>query len=104
MYKCVAGHMTLEKKLPGNYFGGNSNGKYWGFISQIRGMAENQIIVVGESNTIRYFNGMRWTQLGTPYDAGSGTIWSSIAVTGDLIAIVGKSYDSRGIIMMLKRE
>ena len=92
------------KSLPGNYWGGNTQGQYWGFLSQIRGLAENQMILVGERNTIRYFNGISWQQLGMPYDPNSNYTWLSTAITNDLIVVVGYTTNpTNGIIMMLKR-
>jgi len=105
LYKDIEGHINFDKTLPGNYWGGNTHGQYWGFLSQIRGLAENQMILVGERNTIRYFNGVRWKQLGMPYDPNSNFTWLSTAITNDLIVIVGYTTNTaNGIIMLLKRQ
>jgi hypothetical protein len=105
LYRYKNGKTDLEKTLPGNYLGGNATGQYWGFLSQIRGLAENQMILVGENNTIRYFNGVNWKQIGMPYDLNSNFIWLSAAMTNDLIVVVGYSaIPENGIIMMLKRQ
>ncbi len=105
LYRDVGGQISFMKLLPGNYWGGNTSGQYWGFLSQIRGLAENQMILVGERNTIRYFNGVRWKQLGMPYDPNSNFTWLSVAMTDDLIVVVGYTANpTNGIIMMLKRQ
>jgi len=108
LYRLTDGQLNFVRSLGGNYLYGNSNGQYFGFLSQLRGLAENQMILVGQRNTVKYFNGMRWTQLGMPYDPNSGYTWVSVGMTNDLIIAVG--YGSRnglvngGIIMMLKRQ
>ena len=105
LYKMIDGQINFDKTLPGNYWGGNTSGQYWGFLSQIRGKAENQMILVGERNTIRYFNGIRWTQLGMPYDPNSNFTWLSVGMTNDLIVVVGYEVNpTNGIIMILKRQ
>jgi hypothetical protein len=105
LYRYVAGQITFDKTLPGNYWGGNTSGQYWGFLSQIRGLAENQMVLVGERNTIRYFNGIRWVQLGMPYDSKSNYTWLSVGMTNDLIIVAGYTTNpTNGIIMMLKRN
>ncbi len=108
LYRYTAGQIGFEKTLPGNYWGGNTSGQYWGFLSQIRGLAENQMVLVGQRNTIRYFNGVSWTQLGLPYDPNSGYTWVSVGMTNDLIVAVGYGTSNGmvagGIVMMLKRQ
>ena len=104
LYKYRNGETGFDKTLPGNYFRGNTTGQYWGFLSQIRGVAENQKILVGERNTIRYFNGINWKQLGMPYDTNSNFIWISVGMTNNLIVVTGFSANpTNGIIMMLKK-
>ncbi len=105
LYRYTAGQISFVKSLHGNYWGGNTSGQYWGFLSQIRGLAENQMVLVGERNTIRYFNGIRWTQLGMPYDSNSNYTWLSVGITNDIIVVVGYTINpTNGIIMMLKRQ
>jgi len=105
LYRDIGGQISFVKSLPGNHWGGNTSGQYSGFLSQIRGLAENQMILVGERNTIRYFNGVRWKQLGMPYDPNSNYTWLSTAITNDLIVVVGYTTNpTNGIIMMLKRK
>jgi len=107
-YIYTGGETNEVRTLQGNRGNADINGQYFGFISQVRGLAENQMILVGEKNTIRYFNGVRWTQLGMPYDPNSGYTWLSVGMTNDLIVVVGYSISggavNGGTVMMLKRQ
>ncbi len=102
LYRYVGGRTDAIKSLVGNRGGENVNGKYFGFISQIRGLDDNTIIMVGEGNTIRYFNGIRWTQLGLPYSYSSDYTWLAVSIKEDMIIAAGHS-SSKAIIMILKR-
>ncbi len=90
------------KSLPGNQSNDNVSGKYFGFISQVRGSGENDIFMVGEGNTIRHFNGLKWRQLGLPYDFSSDYTWLAVSIKNNLVITVGYS-SSQAIIMVLKR-
>ena len=102
LYKYKLGGISFVKSLQGNYFKENVHGEYFGFISMVRGNSVNDIILVGEGNTIRHFNGKTWQQLGFPYDFNSDYTWLAVAMKNDLIITVGRST-SKAIIMMLKR-
>lgn len=102
LYSYKAGVYSLVKTLPGNYIGGNSLGQYFGYISEIRGNGDNDIMLVGEGNTIRHYNGVRWSQLGMPYDYSSNYLWSSVAMKGNLAIAVG-FMNRNAVIMVLKR-
>ncbi len=103
LYRYKFGQYQLMKSLQGNYINGDVNGEYFGFISQVRGTADNDIFMVGEGNTIRHFNGARWQQLGMPYNYSSDFTWLAVSVKNDLIIIVGYS-STNAIIMVIKRE
>jgi len=103
LYININGKTDEVKTLPGNHGRENVNGQYYGFISQIRGKDENEMIMVGEGNTIRYFNGVRWKQLGLPYDYSSDYTWLAVSIKKDMIVTVGYSR-SKAIIMMLRRN
>lgn len=103
LYRYTAGQIGFVRTLPGNYWGGNTNGQYWGALSQVRGISENDMVLVGERNTIRYFNGASWTQLGMPYNPNSDYTWLSVGMTPDMIVAVGFTINN-AVIMMLKRE
>jgi len=103
LYRYKFGQYQLMKSLQGNYINGDVNGEYFGFISQVRGTADNDIFLVGEGNTIRHFNGVRWQQLGMPYNYSSSYTWLSLSVKNNLVIVVGYS-STNAIIMKIKRE
>lgn len=103
LQRIKSGQMDLVRSLPGNDIGVNVNGKYQGFISQLRGNSDNDIMMVGEGNTVRHFNGVNWQQLGMPYDFGNGYTWLSVAMKNNIAIAAGRN-SSRAIIMILKRE
>lgn len=102
LYRCKDNYFDFVKSLPGNYLGGNVNGEYWGAISKVRGNGENDIIMVGEGNTIRHFNGSTWQQLGMPYDYSSNYTWLAVSMKNNSIITVGR-FGRQAIIMVLKR-
>ena len=103
LYIYTGGETAEVRTLQGNRGSSNISGMYFGFISQIRGISENDMVLVGERNTIRYFNGAEWTQLGMPYDPSSDYTWLSVGMTPDMIVAVGFTTND-AVIMMLKRE
>ncbi|MDR3626424.1 MAG: hypothetical protein P4L45_06310 [Ignavibacteriaceae bacterium] len=103
LYRYKFGQYNLVKTLPGNYFGGNATGQYWGFISKIRGNADNDIFMAGEGNTVRHFNGVTWQQLGMPYDYNSPYLWLSINVKNNTVAVAGYK-DRNAVVLILKRQ
>ena len=103
LYRYKLGQFELVKSLQGNYINGDVNGQYFGFISQIRGNGDNDIVMVGEGNTIRHFNGVRWNQLGMPYNYSSDYTWLAVSMKGNLIIAVGYS-STNAIIIVLKRQ
>ncbi len=70
------------RSLPENYLGGNQNVFYRGFIGRIRGNASNDLWIAGDRNTLRHFNGARWTQVGLPYDPNSAYSLARIGCEG----------------------
>jgi hypothetical protein len=103
LYRYKDGKYDLVRSLPGNYLNGNTNGQYWGFISQVRGNGDNDIIMAGEGNTMRHFNGATWQQLGMPYSYNSEYTWLSVSMKDNLIVSVGRT-NTQGVIMILKRK
>ncbi len=102
LYRYNLGIVGFVKSLPGNDFGQNVHGEHWGFISMIRGNDDNDLIMVGEGNTMRHFNGKTWCQLGLPYNINSEYSWLSVEMKDNLIVAVGRST-SKSIIIKLKR-
>ncbi len=103
LYRIVEGKLDYVKTLPGNYLGGNSYAQHWGLINRIRGITDNDMLIVGERNTIRYFNGIKWIQLGMSYNPNSNYDWLSVSIKDNLIVIVGFK-GMKATIMMLKRN
>jgi len=103
LYRYKLGQYSLVKSLAGNFIGGNASGQFWGFISKVRGNADNDIIMVGEGNTIRHFNGVTWQQLGMPYNYNSEYTWTSVNMKNNLIVAAGYT-NSKAVIMVLKRQ
>lgn len=102
LYRYKLGMIDFVKSLPGNYFNQNSNGENWGFISMIRGNSDNDLIMIGEGNTVRHFNGFTWEQLGMPYNYNSDYTWLAVEVKANIIASVGRSNAS-AILILLQR-
>ena len=90
------------KSLPENYIGGNPGTYYRGYIGSIRGNASNDMIIVGDRNTLKHFNGVDWQQLGLPYSASSDISWGRVAIKGNIAVAVGnEGYKAK--IIVLKR-
>jgi len=90
------------ESLPENYLGGNPGTYYRGYIGSIRGNASNDMIIAGDRNTLKHFNGADWQQLGLPYSASSDISWGSIVIKGNIAVAVGnEGYKAK--IIMLKR-
>lgn len=103
LQKMNSGQMSLVKSLPGNDIGLNGDSRYQGFISQMRGNNDNDLLMIGERNTIRHFNGITWQQIGLPFDPDSGYMWLTVAMKNNTAVVAGRSY-SRAIIMVLTRK
>ncbi|MGE5353412.1 MAG: hypothetical protein ACM3P0_15115 [Acidobacteriota bacterium] len=102
LYGYKDGKIDYVKTLAGNKTGMNGTGDYWGYLTEMRGNGDNDIVLVGGGNTIRHYNGKNWKQLGMPYNYNSEYIWSSVDMKKNTIAAVGRS-NTNGIIMILKR-
>jgi len=90
------------KSLPENYIGGNPGTYYRGYIGSIRGNASNDIIIAGDRNTLKHFNGADWQQLGLPYSASSDISWGRVVIKGNIAVAVGdEGYKAK--IIVLKR-
>ncbi|MDP1994126.1 MAG: hypothetical protein Q8K40_02660, partial [Ignavibacteria bacterium] len=90
------------KSLPENYIGGNPGTYYRGYIGSVRGNASNDMIIAGDRNTLKHFNGVDWQQLGLPYSASSDISWGRVAIKGNIAVAVGnEGYKAK--IIVLKR-
>jgi hypothetical protein len=103
LYRYIQGQLNFVKTLPGNYPGGNGYAQNWGLINKLRGNGNNDIIMAGERNTLRHFNGVTWQQLGMPYDSNSNYDWFSIDVKNNIAVAVG-FVDRNAEVMILKRQ
>ena len=103
LFRYAHGNLDYVKTLQGNYLGGNSYAQYWGLIAKIRGNSSNDIVFVGQRNTIMHFNGFRWQQLGTAYNPNSSYEWLSVAMKGNLIIAVGVK-GTEATVMVLRRN
>ncbi len=103
LYRNAFGKLDYVRTLPGNYLGGNNYAQNWGLINKLRGNSDNDMIMVGERNTIMHFNGLRWSQLGMPYSPNSNYDWLSVDMKGDMIIAAG-FYNMNATIMVLKRK
>jgi hypothetical protein len=57
LYRYKLNNLDYVNSLKGNYIGGNRYGQHWGFLTMIRGIDETDMVLVGEKNTIRHYNG-----------------------------------------------
>lgn len=67
MYRYRNGEWSYVESLQGNVLGGNPNNLYRGYLHAVRGNASNDMLIVGELNTLRHFNGVTWMEVGPPY-------------------------------------
>ena len=104
LYREKLGKWELISSLDGNYYGGNGGAQHWGFITEIRGKGDNEIIFVGQRGTIRYYNGIRWNQLGEQYTPNSDYDWVTVDDKNNMIVVCGKKFDYYAAIMILKRK
>ncbi|MFA6978859.1 MAG: glucosyl transferase [Ignavibacteriaceae bacterium] len=101
-YQFKNNNWEYVKSLPENYIGGNPGTYYRGYIGSIRGNASNDMIIAGDRNTLKHFNGVDWQQLGLPYSASSDISWGRVAIKGNIAVAVGnEGYKAK--IIILKR-
>ncbi|MCF8261329.1 MAG: hypothetical protein K9J12_11180 [Melioribacteraceae bacterium] len=93
---------NLVKTLEGNFYSGNGNAQHWGYITQLRGTAENDIVFVGERNTVRHFNGLSWKQIGMPYIGSSGYTWLAVAMDKQNVIVVGENNYQASILFLTR--
>jgi|GEM_PF-5950086 hypothetical protein len=97
------GRWDYVHSFPGNRLNGNPNYRYHGFLTAIRGNTANDIVVAGEFNTLRHFNGAKWSEVGLPYNPlQSSPNWYSCDIKGNS-ALVGGTGSGRGLVMRLWR-
>ena len=88
------------RSLPENYIGGDQY--YIGYLYSLRGNKSNDIVICGDRNTLRHFNGVDWTELGIPYLPYRHIFWRSVKIKENTIVSVG-SEETKAQIILLKR-
>ena len=102
LYRCKFRKWNYVRSLPENYIGGNPNVYYRGFIDRVKGTAPNDLWIIGDRNTVRHFNGIRWKQIGMPYDPNIDLVWRGISIKGKEAVLVG-TYNRQAIIMIAEK-
>lgn len=103
LYRYKLNKWEYMKGLQGNKAYENSNAKYRGYITGIRGNTANDFFICGDRNTLLHYNGYSWQQIGYPYDPQSDIIWQAVEAKGNTAVAVGM-VGSKAIIMMMKRD
>ncbi len=102
VYQYKFGRWDYLRSLPENYIGGNPGAFYRGYIYKIRANSSNDILIAGDRNTLKHFNGSTWQQIGMPYDPQIDLVWRGMETKNNTTVIVG-SHNSNAIIMMIKK-
>ena len=88
------------RSLPENYIG--SDPYYIGYLYSIRGNRSNDILICGDRNTLRHFNGVNWFEIGIPYNPYRSIFWRSVGIKDNLAVAVGDE-GIKAEIIILKR-
>ena len=102
MFQYKNNEWDYVRSLPENYIGGNPGTYYRGFIYSINGNVSNDLIIAGDRNTLKHFNGISWNQIGLPYSPSSPVIWYRIAQKGNTVVAVGDKGSYAFIILLRK--
>ena len=100
LYQYKNGSWSFVSSLPENHLGADQS--YIGYIYHMRGNASNDILMCGDMNTLRHFNGQSWEQLGIPFTPTRHIFWRSVAIKGNIAVAVGDEGD-KATIIVLKR-
>ena len=103
LYQLKNRQWDFVHSLPENFYGANAFAFNRGYIQSIRGNSSNDYVIVGQRNTIRHFNGIRWNQLGMPYDVNNSIDWYRVEIKNNVVVACGTRGGSTAIIIMLKR-
>jgi len=98
LYQYKNGKWSFVSSLPENHLGADQS--YIGYIYQMRGNASNDILMCGDKNTLRHFNGESWEQLGIPFTPTRHIFWRSVAIKGNIAVAVGDEGDKAKIIVL----
>jgi hypothetical protein len=101
MYQYKRGQWSFVKSLAGNILSGGYF--YFGYLHAIRGNASNDIVIAGEINTVRHFNGVSWVQVGEPYQPlNYNAFWYGCDIKNNMMVVVGKE-SGRATVLMARR-
>jgi len=98
LYQYKNGIWSFVSSLPENHLGADQS--YIGYIYHMRGNASNDILMCGDKNTLRHFNGESWEQLGIPFTPTRHIFWRSVAIKGNIAVAVGDEGDKAKIIVL----
>jgi hypothetical protein len=104
LYKNKYNNWDFDRTLEGNCLRCDGGGRYYSSITKIRGNADNDMVLVGLTNTVRHFNGVSWKQLGEEYEPNLSILfwWYSVSMKNNEIIAVGE-IGSKAIIRRFKR-
>lgn len=100
LYQYKNNKWDFVRSLPENYLGGDQY--YIGYLYSIRGNKSNDIIIAGDRNTLRHFNGLDWSEIGIPYNPYRSIFWRSVRIKDNLSVAVGDEGIQAKIIMLNK--
>ncbi|MFZ1518496.1 MAG: hypothetical protein WAU11_06965 [Ignavibacteriaceae bacterium] len=100
LYQFKNNKWSFVNSLPENYIGGNQF--YIGYLYSIRGNKSNDIIIAGDKNTLRHFNGIDWSEIGIPYLPTRHIFWRSVRMRNNLSVVVGDEGIKAKIIMLTR--
>jgi hypothetical protein len=105
MFQYKHGRWDYMRSLAGNCLGCNPNYLHHGYLHSVRGNSSNDMIVAGERNTLRHFNGVSWAEMGPPYHPNSELDWYQVAIKGNMAVAAGSVLENfgRGVIVRLWR-
>jgi hypothetical protein len=103
MYQFKRGKWGYAKSLAGNTLYGNPGYLFRGYLHSVRGNKSNGLLICGEINTVRHFNGVSWIQVGEPYQPlNYDAFWYSCDIKNNLMITVGKE-NGRATVLMARR-
>jgi hypothetical protein len=103
IYQFNRGKWDYARSLAGNTLYSNPGFLYRGYLHAIRGNASNDMVIAGEINTVRHFNGISWVQIGEPYQPlNYNAFWYGCDIKNNMMIAVGDE-DGRATILLARR-
>ncbi|MHB1050654.1 MAG: hypothetical protein ACYC09_11275 [Bacteroidota bacterium] len=100
MYRYWHGRWNYMKSLPNNFLGGSNF--YRGYLLDVTGNGSNDMIIAGQRNTLRHFNGNTWNEIGIPYNFNSLISWYNVTMRNDIVIGVGL-INRQAMVIVLRR-